>query len=81
MLVVAARDDRLDEARLILRELEVEELTFPGDTAVKLALLRLETGLKMPDCWVLPAAEWVGGRLAPLDRPLFQKSGTGTKSG
>ncbi|HLI24841.1 MAG TPA: hypothetical protein VKU91_07785 [Acidimicrobiales bacterium] len=71
MLVVAARDDRLDEARLV-RELEVEELPFPGDTAVKLALLRLETGLKMPDCWVLPAAEHVGGRLAPLDRTLFR---------
>lgn len=70
VLVVPARDDRLDEARLTLRELEVEELPFPGDTAVKLALLRSETGLKMPDCCVLLAAEHVGGRLASFDEAL-----------
>ncbi|HET9731991.1 MAG TPA: type II toxin-antitoxin system VapC family toxin [Acidimicrobiales bacterium] len=70
VLVVPARDDRLDEARLALREVEVEELPFPGDTAVKLALLRSETGLKMPDCCVLLAAEQVGGRLASFDDGL-----------
>ncbi|MHB8506683.1 MAG: type II toxin-antitoxin system VapC family toxin [Acidimicrobiales bacterium] len=70
VFVVPARDDRLDEVRLTLRELEVEELPFPGDTAVKLALLRSETGLKMPDCCVLLAAEHVGARLASFDDGL-----------
>lgn len=70
VLVVAARDDRLDEVRLALRELEVEELPFPDETAVKLALLRSETGLKMPDCCVLLAAEHVGARLASFDAGL-----------
>jgi predicted nucleic acid-binding protein len=70
VLVVPARDDRLDEARLVLRELEVEELPLPGDTAVELARLRSETGLEMPDCGVLRAAEHVGGRLASFDDGL-----------
>ena len=70
VLVVPARHDRLDEVRLALRELEVEELPFPGDTAVKLARLRSETGLKMPDCCVLLAAEHVGGRVASFDDGL-----------
>jgi predicted nucleic acid-binding protein len=70
VLVGPARNDRLDEVRLALRELEVEELPFPGDTAVKLALLRSTTGLKMPDCCVLLAAEHVGGRLASFDDKL-----------
>lgn len=63
VLVVPARDGRLDEVRLTLRELEVEALPFPADTAVKLARLRSETGLKMLDCCVLLAAEHVGTRL------------------
>jgi predicted nucleic acid-binding protein len=70
VLVMPARDDRLDEARLALRELGVEELPFPGDTAIRLARLRSETALKMPDCCVLLAAEQVGGRLASFDDGL-----------
>jgi predicted nucleic acid-binding protein len=70
VLVGPARHDRLDEVRLALRELEVEELSFPDDTAVKLALLRSETGLKMPNCCALLAAEHVGARLASFDDGL-----------
>ena len=70
VLVVPARADRLDEVRLTLRELEVEELPFPDDTAVRLALLRSETGLKMSDCCVLLAAEHIGARLASFDDEL-----------
>lgn len=68
VLVVPARDDRLEEVRLTLRELE--EIPFPGDTAVELARLRSETGLKMPDCCILLAAEHVGARLASFDDGL-----------
>jgi predicted nucleic acid-binding protein len=70
VFVGPARDDRLDEVRLVLSELEVEELPFPGDIAVKLAGLRSATGLKMPDCCVLLAAEHVGARLASFDDGL-----------
>jgi len=65
-----ARNDRLDEVRLALRELEVEELPFRGNTAVKLAHLRSETGLKMPARCALLAAEHVGARLASFDDKL-----------
>lgn len=70
VFVVPFRDDRLDEVRLTLRELEVEEIPFPSDTAVKLAPLRSETGLRMPDCVVLLAAEHVGARVASFDDGL-----------
>ncbi len=72
VFVVPARDDRLDEVRLTLRELEVEALPFPGDTAVKLALLRSETGLKMHDCCVLQQGRLLACRAAvetPPDVP------------
>jgi predicted nucleic acid-binding protein len=72
VLVVPARDGRLDQVRAALHDLEVQELPFPIDTAVKLARLRAETGLKMPDCCVLLAAETVGARVASFDDRLAQ---------
>lgn len=57
VLVVPARLGRLEAAQLVLDELEVSELAFPPDTAVRLAQLRAETGLRMPDCCVLLSAE------------------------
>lgn len=70
VFVVPARENRLDAVRTILRDLEVQELPFPGNTAVQLAQLRAETGLKMPDCCVLLAAEATGARLASFDEQL-----------
>jgi len=35
----------------------VQELPFPPDTAARLAQLRASTGLRMPDCCVLLAAD------------------------
>ncbi|MDA8391625.1 MAG: type II toxin-antitoxin system VapC family toxin [Actinomycetota bacterium] len=70
VLVVPARHDRLDEVLMFLRELQVESIPFPGDAAVKLALLRAETGLKTPDCCVLLAAEHVGARRGSFDEGL-----------
>ena len=70
VLVVPARDGRLDLVRAVLRDLEVAELPFPADTAVKLAQLRANTGLKMPDCGVLLAAENSGARVACFDDRL-----------
>ncbi|MDN5859039.1 MAG: PIN domain-containing protein [Pseudonocardia sp.] len=76
VLVVPARDNQLDATRAVLDELEVQELPFPDDTAVTLALLRAGTGLKMPDCCVLLAAQQHHARLASFDDRLTQAAGT-----
>ena len=70
VLVVPALDGRLESAQTVLRELEVDELPFPRDTAVRLAQLRASTGLKMPDCCVLLAAEDAGAAVASFDDRL-----------
>lgn len=70
VLVMPARQRRLDAALEALEDLDVNELAFPADSAVKLAQLRAGTGLKMPDCCVLLAAEDVRARVASLDDRL-----------
>ena len=72
VLVVPARDGRLDLVLAALRELEIQELPFPADTAVRLAQLRATTGLKMPDCCVLLAAEDAAASVASFDERLAQ---------
>ncbi|WP_367186735.1 PIN domain-containing protein [Sporichthya sp.] len=46
------------------------EGAFPPDTAVRLAQLRAETGLRMPDCCVLLSAEATGATVATFDDRL-----------
>ena len=70
VFVAPARDGRLDTVRSTLRELEIAELPFPADAAEKLAQLRVDTGLKMPDCCVLLAAEPLRARVATFDDRL-----------
>ena len=72
VLVVPARDGRLGPVLAALGDLEVQELPFPADTAVRLAQLRATTGLKMPDCCVLLAAEDAGASIASFDERLAQ---------
>ena len=72
VLVAPARDGRFEAAQTALRDLEVAELPFPADTAVRLALLRASTRLKMPDCCVLLAAEGSGAAVASFDDRLTQ---------
>jgi predicted nucleic acid-binding protein len=67
VLVGPTRAGRLEAARSALRELEVSERPFPVDTAVRLARLRSDTGLRMPDCCVLLAAVGVSARVAAFD--------------
>lgn len=64
------REKRLDAVRDPLRDLELRELPLPADSAGKLADLRASTNLKMPDCWVLLAAQDAGARLASFDDRL-----------
>lgn len=72
ILVVPVRDGRLDQVLVALRALEVQELPFPADTALRLAQLRAETGLKMPDCCVILAAEAAAATVASFDERLTQ---------
>jgi predicted nucleic acid-binding protein len=72
VLVGPSRTGRLDAARSALRELEVAEQPFPTDTAVRLARLRADTGLRMPDCCVLLAAQDAVARVAAFDDRLIR---------
>jgi predicted nucleic acid-binding protein len=72
VLVGPARTGRLDAARSALRELEIAEQSFPADTAVRLARLRADTGLRMPDCCVLLAAQDTAARVAAFDERLIR---------
>lgn len=70
VLVAAVRAGDATPVVDALAALEVAELAFPADAAIRLARLRAQTGLKMPDCCVLLAAEDTGGRIATFDNRL-----------
>jgi predicted nucleic acid-binding protein len=57
VLVGPARHGRLDEAQRALRALELSEVPLGPGGASRLAVLRADTQLKLPDCCVLLAAE------------------------
>lgn len=57
VLVGPARTGRLEPARQAITDLGVDEIPLSGDAPAKLALLRAETNLKLPDCCVLLAAQ------------------------
>lgn len=57
VLVAPAWVGRLDSARAALRALGVREIPPGANAAERLAVLRAETGLKLPDCCVLLAAD------------------------
>jgi predicted nucleic acid-binding protein len=57
VLVGPARADRLRDARAAVADLGVAEIPLGDDAAGRLAELRADTALKMPNCCVLLAAE------------------------
>lgn len=57
VLVAPARAGQLEAMQAGLRELGVVEVPLAGDAAPRLAKIRVSTGLKLPDCCVLLAAE------------------------
>lgn len=76
VLVMPARAHRLDAIHTVIRDLEIQELPFPGDTACQLAQLRADTRLKMPDCCVLLVAEHTAARVATFDESLAKAAAT-----
>ena len=57
VLVGPARAGRLEAARAALRDLGLHEVPLAADAPVRLAALRADTNLKLPDCCVLLAAQ------------------------
>ncbi len=68
-LVAAARAGRVPEVKAALDAI-TEVAHLPDDAHVKLAALRAETGLKLPDCCVVLVAESTGSGIATFDGPL-----------
>jgi predicted nucleic acid-binding protein len=74
-LVSPARAERIDEAWAGLERLGVAELGLGLEGPRRLAVLRAETGLKLPDCCVLLAAQEHEGQVASFDRELARAAG------
>jgi predicted nucleic acid-binding protein len=70
VLVGPARAGQLDRATSVLDQLHIAAQWLPADAAVRLASLRAETNLKLPDCCVLLAAEQTQAALATFDHRL-----------
>ncbi len=72
VLVVPTRTGRVVAVQAALYDVEMKVLPFPPDTAVRLAQLRVNTGLKVPDCCVLLAAEDSHATVATFDDRLVR---------
>lgn len=57
VMVGPTRAGTLETARAMLRDLEIREVVIAKGTTERLARIRYETGLKLPDCCVLLAAQ------------------------
>lgn len=71
-LVSPARAGRLADAEAALQRLGVRELPLGDDAPGRLATMRAEVGLKMPDCCVLIAALDCEGAVASVDSDLLK---------
>lgn len=71
-LVSPARAGRLADAETALQQLGVNELTLGENAPGRLAQLRTDTGLKLPDCCVLLAAQDHDARVASFDTDLLK---------
>lgn len=70
VLVGPARAGHLDRATTVLDQLRVATQPLPEDAPVRLAMLRAETNLKLPDCCVLLAAEQTHATVVTFDERL-----------
>jgi predicted nucleic acid-binding protein len=74
VLVAPARTRALPAAQAALRALAVAELPLPPNASERLAILRVETGLKLPDCCVLLTAEGAAGTVLTFDDRLAREA-------
>jgi len=70
-LVSPARAGRLGDAEAALQRLGVSELELGDGTPGRLAKLRAEVGLKLPDCCVLLSAQEHSALVASFDSDLL----------
>jgi len=70
VLVGPAGAGQVGHAIAAVRQLQVETVVLPEDAPERLALLRADTGLKLPNCCVLLAARQVHGEVATFDDRL-----------
>jgi len=70
VMVGPARDRRGHVVDEVLDALHIARVPLRPDDAATLADLRATTGLRMPDCCVLHAAQTVGGAVATFDQRL-----------
>lgn len=70
VLVGPARSGQIDPVLSILRQLPVETIRLGDDATSRLAVLRAGTGLRLPDCCVLLAAEQSNGVILTFDDQL-----------
>ncbi len=75
ILVGPARTQRLDDATVALSRLEIATVPLDDAPPVRLATLRAATGLKLPDCCVLLAAERTNAEIATFDLRLAAVAG------
>jgi predicted nucleic acid-binding protein len=71
VLVYPARAGRLADAEAALVGLDVQELPLGGGAPGRMAEMRADFGLKMPDCCVLLAAQNNEAALATFDAELL----------
>lgn len=74
VLVAPTRTGRLTAARAALSALGVHELPLPPNASERLAALRVETALKLPDCCVILTAEAAGGAVLTFDDRLAREA-------
>jgi predicted nucleic acid-binding protein len=70
-LVYPARAGRLEEAEAALVGLDLQELLSGGGAPGRLAEMRADLGIKMPDCCVLLAAQDNDATVASFDAGLL----------
>jgi predicted nucleic acid-binding protein len=70
VLVGPVRAGRGDAAVAALRDLDVDAVPLDVAATERLAVLRAETGLRLPDCCVLLAAEATSAAVASFDDRL-----------
>jgi len=75
VLVYPARGGRLAEAEAVLVALDVQEIPLGSAASGRLAEMRADVGLKMPDCCVLLAAQNNEAPLATFDAGLLAAAG------